>query len=62
MLDRDLSLPELEAAAGYLNENFHGWSIDRIRAEMAAVSRPNAANTTGSCVPSKSFAARERSR
>ncbi|HEX3471881.1 MAG TPA: heat-inducible transcriptional repressor HrcA [Silvibacterium sp.] len=34
MLDRDLSLAELEASARFLNENFHGWSIDRIRAEL----------------------------
>ncbi len=34
MLDQDLSLSELEAAARFLNENFHGWSIDRIRAEL----------------------------
>ena len=34
MLDRDLSLSELEASARFLNENFHGWSIDRIRAEL----------------------------
>ena len=34
MLDRDLSIPELEASARFLNDNFHGWSIDRIRAEL----------------------------
>ncbi len=34
MLDRDLSAVELEASARFLNENFHGWSIDRIRAEL----------------------------
>jgi heat-inducible transcriptional repressor len=34
-LDRELSLTELETAAKYLNENFHGWPIDRIRAEIA---------------------------
>jgi heat-inducible transcriptional repressor len=34
-VDRDLSLSELEAAARFLNENFHGWSIDRIRTELA---------------------------
>jgi heat-inducible transcriptional repressor len=34
MLDRDLSLAELEASARFLNENFHGWSIDRICAEL----------------------------
>jgi heat-inducible transcriptional repressor len=35
MLDRDLPHPEMEAAARFLNENFHGWSIDRIRTELA---------------------------
>jgi heat-inducible transcriptional repressor len=35
VLDRDLSLPDLEASARFLNENFHGWSIDRIQAELA---------------------------
>ncbi|MDR3724447.1 MAG: heat-inducible transcriptional repressor HrcA [Terracidiphilus sp.] len=34
-LDREIPLPELEAAARYLNENFHGWQIDRIRNEIA---------------------------
>lgn len=34
-LDRELSLVELEVAAKYLNENFRGWPIDRIRAEIA---------------------------
>jgi len=34
-LDRDLSHPELETAARYLNENFRGWPIERIRAEVA---------------------------
>lgn len=34
LLDRDLSIAELEASARFLNENFHGWSIDRIRAEL----------------------------
>ena len=34
MLDRDLSHVELEASARFLNENFHGWSIDRIRTEL----------------------------
>jgi len=35
LLDRDLSIPDLEAAARFLNENFHGWSIDRIQVELA---------------------------
>jgi heat-inducible transcriptional repressor len=34
-LDRELSHLELETAARYLNENFRGWAIDRIRAEIA---------------------------
>lgn len=34
MLDRDLTHVELEASARFLNENFHGWSIDRIRTEL----------------------------
>ncbi len=34
-LDRDLPLTELETAARYLNANFHGWSMERIRAEIA---------------------------
>jgi heat-inducible transcriptional repressor len=34
-LDRDLSLAELESAAAFLNQNFRGWSIERIRAELA---------------------------
>ena len=35
LLDHDLNAGELETAARYLNENFHGWSIERIRTEMA---------------------------
>lgn len=34
MLDRELTPLELETAARYLNENFRGWPIDRIRAEV----------------------------
>jgi heat-inducible transcriptional repressor len=34
-LDREIPLTELESAARYLNENFHGWQIDRIRSEIA---------------------------
>jgi heat-inducible transcriptional repressor len=33
-MDRDLSLTELENAAAFLNQNFRGWSIERIRAEL----------------------------
>lgn len=35
LLDHDLSGTELETAARFLNENFHGWSIERIRMELA---------------------------
>jgi heat-inducible transcriptional repressor len=35
MLDRDLNIGELETAARFLNENYHGWSIERIRVELA---------------------------
>ena len=35
MLGRELSAVELETAAHYLNENFRGWQIERIRAELA---------------------------
>jgi heat-inducible transcriptional repressor len=34
LLDRDMPLSELEASARFLNENFRGWSIDRIRTEL----------------------------
>jgi heat-inducible transcriptional repressor len=34
-LDRDLSLAELEEAAAYLNQNFRGWSMQRVRSEIA---------------------------
>jgi heat-inducible transcriptional repressor len=34
VLDRDLSILELETSARFLNENFHGWSVQRIRAEL----------------------------
>lgn len=33
-LDRDLALAELEEAAAYLNQNFRGWSMQRVRAEI----------------------------
>ena len=35
-MDQDLSIAELEAAAGYLNQNFRGWSIERVRSEIAS--------------------------
>lgn len=34
-LDKDLSHRELETAANFLNENFRGWSVERVRAEIA---------------------------
>jgi heat-inducible transcriptional repressor len=34
-LDRELTHLELDTAARYLNENFRGWPIDRIRSEIA---------------------------
>src|SRR5882762_1675559 len=33
--DKDLSVRELETAANFLNENFRGWSVERVRAEVA---------------------------
>src|ERR1700751_3725999 len=35
VLDHELSHVELETAARYLNENFRGWPIERIRTEVA---------------------------
>jgi heat-inducible transcriptional repressor len=35
MLEQDLSHLELETASRYLNENFRGWPIERIRAEVS---------------------------
>ncbi|HEU5351793.1 MAG TPA: heat-inducible transcriptional repressor HrcA [Terracidiphilus sp.] len=34
-LDRELTHVELDTAARYLNENFRGWPVDRIRSEVA---------------------------
>lgn len=34
-LDRDVTSGELETAANFLNENFRGWSVERVRAELA---------------------------
>lgn len=34
-LDREMTPVELETASSYLNENFRGWPIERIRAEVA---------------------------
>ncbi|HET9087343.1 MAG TPA: heat-inducible transcriptional repressor HrcA [Acidobacteriaceae bacterium] len=33
-LERDLTAIELETAANYLNTNFHGWTLERIRQEL----------------------------
>lgn len=35
LLEQDLTHVELETAARYLNENFRGWPIERIRAEVS---------------------------
>ena len=35
MLDREITHVELETAGRYLNENFRGWPIERIRSEVA---------------------------
>ena len=35
LLDSELDASALDASASYLNENFRGWSIDRIRVELA---------------------------
>ena len=35
ILDHELNPAELETAARYLNENFRGWPVERIRAEVA---------------------------
>ncbi len=34
-LDHDLSQADLEAAANYLNEHFYGWTISRVKVELA---------------------------
>ncbi len=35
MLEHDLTPVELETAANYLNQNFHGWALERIRQELS---------------------------
>lgn len=35
LLEQDVETDELDAAARYLNENFRGWTIDVVRAEIA---------------------------
>jgi len=34
-LDKDITVRELEVAANFLNEHFRGWSVERVRAEIA---------------------------
>ncbi|MGC2300099.1 MAG: heat-inducible transcription repressor HrcA, partial [Acidobacteriaceae bacterium] len=34
-LDHELTTTELDSSARFLNENFHGWSIERIRGELS---------------------------
>ena len=34
-LDKDVTVRELEAAGNFLNENFRGWSVERVRTEIA---------------------------
>jgi heat-inducible transcriptional repressor len=34
-LDKDLNTRELETASNFLNENFRGWSVERVRTEIA---------------------------
>lgn len=34
-LDHELSQADLEFAARYINENFHGWTIEAVRSELA---------------------------
>jgi heat-inducible transcriptional repressor len=34
ILEHDLTPAELETAANYLNQNFHGWGLERIRQEL----------------------------
>jgi heat-inducible transcriptional repressor len=33
--ERDLTLEDLEAAAGYINQNFRGWEMEAVRNELA---------------------------
>ncbi|MBI3933722.1 MAG: heat-inducible transcription repressor HrcA [Acidobacteria bacterium] len=35
-IEFSISQSELEAASNYLNQNFHGWALERIRQELAA--------------------------
>ena len=45
VLRMDIPQAELDAAARFINENFRGWTMDAMRAEIAAPHRTrNAAN------------------
>ena len=46
MLDREMTHLELETAARYLNENFRGWPIERIRAKWRGASKWSARPTS----------------
>jgi heat-inducible transcriptional repressor len=35
MLEQDLLQSDLDTAAGYINQNFHGWTIESLRTEIA---------------------------
>jgi heat-inducible transcriptional repressor len=34
-IERDISQSELESAANYINANFQGWTVERVRTELA---------------------------
>jgi heat-inducible transcriptional repressor len=34
-IERDISQSELESAANYINANFQGWTVERVRIELA---------------------------
>ena len=60
-LDRELTHLELDTAACYLNENFRGWLIERIRAEVAPARWRWSGRPTTRCWPRwRSCAARAR--
>ncbi|HEV2021021.1 MAG TPA: heat-inducible transcriptional repressor HrcA [Terriglobales bacterium] len=35
LLEQDLPQADLDTAAGYINQNFHGWTIEALRTELA---------------------------
>ena len=47
VLDHELTHLELETAARYLNENFRGWPVERIRAEVARRRPPDGHRGSG---------------